>query len=431
MNEDSDCEKDSEDRDRKQPSDGFPSNPSLPSSIVCSSSKKQDGIESNNQSTSSHFTQYKDQASHIKSKNVIGNGEIDRRQDFKRAISKVPPASSCPSSLSRVFPSSTEQVGLVSNHRSTSGFLAQAADDASQVVSNHGIEDKNEDGLNKPASKDSGVEEKNHEGRVHSLNGVSLIHDDQGSDIDGECDRYKYVENTCDENRRSLCVQDVHVNIKQVENSLTDCLHPVAECHMKFTETACILCCLWVIFCCLLFSMFLFQFDPTNINSTKSLTSDTIDKSTSAVDDSPMIRELALKFDPNFSNSGNKKKKSKENGNPFIGIPSRHESHDQPQMVTTDTNDKSVLAIGDLHEKRELAIYNDRSYSYSGINVKKLEDHLHRLDGNPLRHGSQVQWQIFTSYNIDKSVPTIDDLHKQRTIGLKFYPNFSNGGASF
>lgn len=69
MNEDSDCEKDSEDRDRKQPSDGFPSNPSLPSSIVCSSSKKQDGIESNNQSTSSHFTQYKDQASHIKSKN--------------------------------------------------------------------------------------------------------------------------------------------------------------------------------------------------------------------------------------------------------------------------------------------------------------------------------------------------------------------------
>lgn len=35
-------------------------------------------------------------------------------------------------------------------------------------------------------------------------------------------------------------------------------------------------------------------------------------------------------------------------------------------MVTTDTNDKSVLTIGDLHEKRELAIYNDPSYSYSG-----------------------------------------------------------------
>ncbi len=143
---------------------------------------------------------------------------------------------------------------------------------------------------------------------MRSLNEVSLLDEDQGRDNDGECDECKYVENNCDENMSSLGFQDIHrngdQNSEQVENSQIDRLRPATENHMQLPKPSYNSCCLCIIFSCIFFSLCRFQFDSKTMPIIKRLTSDTIDKSTSAMVDLRKMRELSLRFYPDYSIGG-------------------------------------------------------------------------------------------------------------------------------
>ncbi|KAL7460648.1 hypothetical protein ACHAXS_001090, partial [Conticribra weissflogii] len=63
---------------------------------------------------------------------------------------------------------------------------------------------------------------------------------------------------------------------------------------------------------------------------------------------------------PDYSIGVEEEKRQEEQVHPFIG------SQVQPQFITTDTIDKSVPAIDDSHKKKELASYNGLRYSNIG-----------------------------------------------------------------